>query len=111
MLPLPDAVHVPPPAPTQVHVQVSAAGNVSATRAPEAANAVGFDAVIVYVTDPPGVAVVTPSVFVIATSVPPAQPATPHDNALAASTMRYTCDRRRQIMFRSRVMCCATPAA
>ena len=34
MLPLPDAVHVPPPAPTQVQVQVSLAGKVSATVAP-----------------------------------------------------------------------------
>ena len=36
--PLPDAVQVPPPAPTQVHVQVSEAGNVSATVAPVTAS-------------------------------------------------------------------------
>src|SRR6185369_14442417 len=36
MLPLPEAVHVPPPAPTHVQVQVSDAGNVSATVAPVA---------------------------------------------------------------------------
>src|SRR3954454_13900634 len=64
MLPLPDAVHVPP-APTQVQVQVSLAGNVSATVAPVALLGPALDAVIVYVTDPPAVALVTPSVLVI----------------------------------------------
>ena len=34
MLPEPDAVHVPPPAPTHVQVAVRLAGNVSATIAP-----------------------------------------------------------------------------
>ena len=34
MLPEPEAVQVPPPAPAQVHVQVNAAGKVSATVAP-----------------------------------------------------------------------------
>ena len=68
MLPLPLAVQVPPPAPTQVQVQVSLAGNVSATVEPGALLGPAFDAVIVYVTLPPGVAVVTPSVFVIARS-------------------------------------------
>ena len=34
ILPVPDAVHVPPLAPAQVHVHVSDAGNVSATVAP-----------------------------------------------------------------------------
>src|SRR5436189_33366 len=68
MLPDPDAVHVPPPAPTHVHVQVSEAGNVSATVPPVALLGPALDAVIVYVTEPPGVAVVTPSVFVIARS-------------------------------------------
>src|SRR5437879_5488908 len=68
ILPLPLAVQVPPPAPTQVHVQVSAAGNVSATVEPSALLGPAFDAVIVYITLPPGVAVVTPSVFVIARS-------------------------------------------
>src|SRR5215468_2631444 len=65
MLPAPLAVHVPPPAPTHVQVAVSAAGNVSATVAPGAFDGPALDAVIVYVTLPPGVAVVTPSVFVI----------------------------------------------
>ena len=36
MLPEPDAVHVPPPAPTQLQLQVSAAGNESATVEPGA---------------------------------------------------------------------------
>src|SRR5580765_8958324 len=47
MLPEPDAVHVPPPAPTQVHEQVRDAGNVSATVEPGALLGPGFDAVIV----------------------------------------------------------------
>ena len=65
MLPAPAAVHVPPPAPTQVHVAVSDAGNVSATVAPGALLGPALLAVIVYVTDPPAVTVVTPSVLVI----------------------------------------------
>lgn len=66
MLPDPKAVHVPPPAPTHVHVTpVIDAGNVSATVAEAALLGPAFDAVIVYVTDPPGTAVATPSVFVI----------------------------------------------
>src|SRR5919199_4405093 len=68
MLPNPLAVHVPPPAPTHVQVPVRAAGNVSATVAPGALEGPALDAVIVYVTPPPGVADVTPSVFVIAKS-------------------------------------------
>src|SRR5258708_2309312 len=68
MLPLPAAVHVPPPAPHQVQVQVRVAGNVSAPVAPVAAPAVAFEAVIVYVTLPPGPAVATPSVLVMARS-------------------------------------------
>ena len=56
MLPLPDAVHVPPPAPTHVHVPVREAGNVSATVAPGALLGPALLAVIVYVTLPPGVA-------------------------------------------------------
>src|SRR5689334_10123536 len=52
MLPLPEAVQVPPPAPTQVQVLVSDAGNVSATVAPVALLGPAFDAVIVYVTLP-----------------------------------------------------------
>ena len=66
MLPLPDAVHVPPPAPTQVHVApVSAAGSVSITVAPLTALGPAFDATIVYVTGLPGTTLATPSVFVI----------------------------------------------
>jgi hypothetical protein len=65
MLPLPEAVHVPPPAPTQVHVQVSLAGKVSATVAPVTLLGPALLAVIVYVTLPPAVALVTPSVLVI----------------------------------------------
>src|SRR3954471_964831 len=65
MLPLPAAVQVPPPAPAQVQVQVSDAGNVSATVLPVALLGPAFDAAIVYVTEPPAVAVVTPSVFAI----------------------------------------------
>jgi hypothetical protein len=66
MLPEPEAVHVPPFAPTHVQVQVREAGNVSDTFDPGAALGPAlFVAVIVYVTEPPGVAVVTPSVFVM----------------------------------------------
>ena len=69
IFPDPAAVQVPPPAPTHVHVAVRAAGNVSATVAPGAFDrARRLIAVIVYVTLPPGVADVTPSVFVIARS-------------------------------------------
>src|SRR5262245_33824243 len=68
MLPEPAAVQVPPPAPTHVHVAVRAAGNVSATVAPGALDGPALDAVIVYVVLPPGVTVVTPSVFVTAKS-------------------------------------------
>src|SRR5262245_27281273 len=68
MLPDPAAVHVPPPAPTQVHVAVSAAGNASPTVAPPASLGPALLAVIVYVTDPPAVALVMPSVLVIARS-------------------------------------------
>src|SRR5947207_2391116 len=68
MLPEPEAVHVPPPAPTHVHVQVREAGKVSVTVAPAASLGPAFEAVMVYVTEPPGVAVVTPSVFVTARS-------------------------------------------
>ena len=68
MFPDPLAVHVPPPAPTHVHVAVNAAGNVSATVAPAAFDGPAFDAVTVYVTLPPAVADDTPSVFVTAKS-------------------------------------------
>ena len=64
MLPDPEAVHVPPPAPTHVHVAVNEAGKVSATVAPVALLGPAFEAVMVYVTAPPAVTVVTPSVFV-----------------------------------------------
>jgi len=65
ILPLPDAVHVAPPAPVHVHVHVSLAGNVSATVDPLALLGPALLAVIVYVTLPPAVAVLTPSVLVI----------------------------------------------
>ena len=48
MLPEPDAVQVPPPAPTQVHeTPVIAAGNMSATVAPVTPLGPAFDAVMV----------------------------------------------------------------
>src|SRR4029077_13810984 len=47
MLPPPDAVQVPLPAPRHVHVQVSEAGNVSATVAPVASPGPALLAVIV----------------------------------------------------------------
>jgi hypothetical protein len=69
MSPLPEAMQLLPPAATQVQVTpVSVAGNVSATVAPVTADGPALLAVMVYVTPPPGVAVVTPSVFVIARS-------------------------------------------
>jgi hypothetical protein len=71
ILPEPEAVQVPPPAPRHVQVQVSEAGNVSATVAPLTLLGPALLAVIVYVVDPPGVAVVTPSVFVMARSALP----------------------------------------
>src|SRR5678816_1825408 len=46
ILPDPDAVQVPPPDPTQVHEQVKAAGNVSATVEAGALLGPGFEAVI-----------------------------------------------------------------
>ena len=68
MLPEPDAVQVPPPAPTHVQLQVRDAGKVSATVVPVALLGPALLAVMVYVVEPPGVAVVTPSVLVIARS-------------------------------------------
>src|SRR5262245_13693100 len=65
MLHAPEAVHVPPPAPAHVQVAVRDAGNVSATVAPVTLLGPALLATIVYVTLPPGVAVVTPSVLVI----------------------------------------------
>src|SRR5579864_1779291 len=70
MLPEPEAVQVPPPAPTHVQVQVSDAGKESVTVAPAALLGPALEAVMVYVVEPPGVAVVTPSVAVIARSAP-----------------------------------------
>src|SRR5437763_1950374 len=58
---LPDAL----PISTLVYVHVSEAGNVSATVEPGALLGPAFEAKVVYVTMPPGTAVVTPSVFVI----------------------------------------------
>src|SRR5204863_9961868 len=58
MLPAPDAVHVPPPAPTHVQLApLNTAGNVSVTVAPVTLLGPAFDATIVYVTPVPGVAV------------------------------------------------------
>ena len=45
--PEPDAVQVPPPAPTHVQVPVRIAGNVSATVAPMTESGPAFEAVIV----------------------------------------------------------------
>src|SRR5438105_4056066 len=59
---LPDA----PPAVVLVVEHVRPAGNVSATVEPGALLGPAFEATIVYVTVPPGTAVVTPSVFVMA---------------------------------------------
>ena len=64
MLPEPEALHVPPPAPAHVQEQVSDAGKVSATVA-LVFEGPAFDAVMVYVVLLPGVAVVTPSVLVM----------------------------------------------
>ena len=47
LLPLPEAVQIPPPAPTQVQVAVKAAGNMSATVAPVALPGPAFEAVMV----------------------------------------------------------------
>ena len=66
IFPDPLALHVPPPAPTHVQVSlVNAAANESATVAPITALGPALLATIVYVTEPPGVADVTPSVFVM----------------------------------------------
>src|SRR5437870_11878606 len=66
MLPDPDAVFpVAPPVPLLLYEQVSDAGKVSATATPGALLGPTLLAVIVYVTEPPGTAVVTPSVLVI----------------------------------------------
>ena len=69
IFPEPEAVQVPPPAPTQVQVGVRLAGKVSATVAPRASLGQLLKDVMVYVTLPPGTAVVTPSVLVMPKSV------------------------------------------
>src|SRR5207237_6325957 len=63
--PEPGPVDAPPPAPTTVQFAVRDAGKVSATVTPSASLGPALEAVIVYVTEPPGVAVVTPSVLVM----------------------------------------------
>src|SRR5436305_643579 len=68
MVPDPLAVQVAPPAPTHVHVAVNTAGNASATVTPDASDGPAFAAVILYVTRPPAVASVVPSVFLTARS-------------------------------------------
>src|SRR5690349_17989546 len=83
MLPAPDAVQVPPPAPTQVQVHVSEAGNVSATTASLTPLGPALDAVIVYVALPPGIAAVTPSVFVIERSADAARQAVTDTSSIA----------------------------
>ena len=56
MLPLPEAVQLPPPAATHVHVTpVSVAGKVSATVAPVTAEGPALEATMVYVTLLPGI--------------------------------------------------------
>src|SRR5258706_411833 len=68
MLPTPDAVQVPPPAPGHLQVQERDAGKVSARVAPVAVTPPPFETVMEYTTDPPGTAVATPSLLVIARS-------------------------------------------
>ncbi len=65
ILPEPLAVHVPPPAPTQVQVAaVIAGGKVSVNAAPVALLGPALLTVMVYVVLVPGTYAVTPSVFV-----------------------------------------------
>src|SRR5436305_1888161 len=68
MLPEHDAVQVPPPAPVQVQVQISEAGKVSATVAPVALLGPALLAFPARRSADLGVAVVTPSVLVMARS-------------------------------------------
>src|SRR5437660_12926406 len=69
MLPVPDAVQLPPPAATQLHdALVMAAEKASVTVAPIASLGPVFDTTMVYVVVVPGTAVVTPSVLVMARS-------------------------------------------
>src|SRR3954470_22650026 len=69
MLPAPAAVQVPPPAPTHVQVTpVRSAGKESAIAEPAALLGPALLAVIVYVTLLPGIAIVEPSVLVMARS-------------------------------------------
>ena len=65
MLPLLLVGQVPPPAPTQVQVQVRLAGKVSATVTPVTGSGPALLAVIVYVVLPPGMLVVVPLVLLI----------------------------------------------
>src|SRR5882724_235385 len=64
------AVQVPPKAPAQVVEQVRPAGKLSVTVAAGFAPTPPFEPVMVYVTEPPGVAVPTPSFAEIARSAP-----------------------------------------
>jgi hypothetical protein len=65
-LPDPEAVHVPPPAPTQVHDNPAAdEGKTAVTNAAGASLGPALDAVTVYVTDPPATTLSTPLVRVI----------------------------------------------
>src|SRR5438046_1750665 len=68
MLSEPLAVQVPPPAPTQVQVTASEAGKVSATVAPAASLGPAFEVGRASGRDRAAVAVVGPSVVVIARS-------------------------------------------
>ena len=65
MLPVPLAAQVLPALPAQVQLQVSGAGKVSTTRAPNTVSGPALLAVMVYATLPPGKAVATPSELVI----------------------------------------------
>ena len=66
MVPAPDAVQVPPPAPVQVQVGVtSAAGGTSITVAPGRLDGPGFETKIVYVIACPGCAAPWPSFLVM----------------------------------------------
>src|SRR6186713_2375336 len=68
MLPEPEAVQVPPPAPTQVQAQVRSAGKAAAAGEPMALLWPAFEAVMMFVVEPPAVTEITPSVLVIARS-------------------------------------------
>ena len=70
MLPEPLAVQLPPPAPTQVQLQVRLAGKVSITVALPALFGPALLATMVYVVLPPGVLLVVPLVLVMDRSAP-----------------------------------------